>query len=37
MFGILKVFFFPNQLKQEYDNDYDRGQHVSTELINRSK
>lgn len=37
MFGILKVFFFPNQLNQQYDNDTDKGKHVSTELINRSK
>ncbi|MEA4982948.1 MAG: DUF4492 domain-containing protein [Paludibacter sp.] len=37
MFGILKVFFFPNQLNQQYDNDADKGKHVSTELINRSK
>lgn len=37
MFGILKVFFFPNQLNQNFDNDDDRGKHVRTELINRSE
>jgi uncharacterized membrane protein len=36
MFGILKVFFFPNQLKTTYDNDRDRGEHVVNELIDRS-
>lgn len=37
MFGILKVFFFPNLLNTQYDNDADKGKHVSTELIDRSK
>jgi hypothetical protein len=37
MFGILKVFFFPNQLKQHFDSDADRGKHVTNELIDRSK
>jgi hypothetical protein len=37
MFGIIKIFFFPNQLKQNFDNDKDRGTHVSTVLIERSK
>lgn len=37
MFGILKVFFFPNLLNSKYDNDADKGKHVSIELIDRSK
>ncbi|MDD3195693.1 MAG: DUF4492 domain-containing protein [Paludibacter sp.] len=36
MFGILKVFFFPNQLKTNYDNDRDRSEHVIKQLIDRS-
>lgn len=36
MFGILKVFFFPNQLKTNYDNDRDRSEHVINQLIDRS-
>jgi hypothetical protein len=36
MFGILKVFFFPNQLKQNFDTDAERGNHVTNELIDRS-
>lgn len=37
MFGIIKVFFFPNQLKTNFENDKDRGAYVGTELVNRSK
>ena len=37
MFGIIKVFFFPNQLKTNFGNDKDRGAYVGTELVNRSK
>lgn len=36
MFGILKVFFFPNYLKTNFDNDKDRSQHVRQELIDKS-
>ncbi|MGN1246659.1 MAG: DUF4492 domain-containing protein [Muribaculaceae bacterium] len=32
MFAILKVFFFPNLLNSNYDNDADRAQHVRSEL-----
>lgn len=35
MFAILKVFFFPNLLRTEYDNDKERSEHVSKEFINR--
>lgn len=37
MFAILKVFFFPNLLKKNFDNDADRGRHVGHELIERSE
>lgn len=36
MFGILKIFFFPNQLNRDYDNEDDRADHVRTELIERA-
>ncbi len=34
-FGVLKLFFFPNLLERDYDNDEDRAQHVRNELIDR--
>lgn len=37
MFAILKVFFFPNFLKKNYDTDAERGEHVTNQLIDRSK
>lgn len=37
MFAILKVFFFPNFLKKNYDTDDERGEHVTNQLIDRSK
>lgn len=36
-FVVMKMFFFPNLLDRDYDNDADRAQHVRSELINRSK
>ena len=33
MFAILKLFFFPDLLSSNYDNDDDRAQHVRNELI----
>lgn len=36
MFGILRVFFFPNFLKHNFDNETDRADHVRTELIDRA-
>lgn len=36
LFGVLKLFFFPDLLKQDYDNDADRADHVRSELIKRS-
>lgn len=32
MFAILKLFFFPNFLSSNFDNDDDRAQHVRSEL-----
>ena len=37
MFAILKVFFFPNYLKTNFDNDKSRANHVRYELIEKSK
>jgi hypothetical protein len=37
MFAILKVFFFPNLLKEKFDNDSDRGNYVSEQLVEKSK
>lgn len=33
MFAILKLFFFPNLLSRDFDNDEDRAQHVRSELL----
>lgn len=35
MFFILKLFFFPNYLKQ-FDSDFEKEEHVSSELIHRA-
>lgn len=35
LFFILRLFFFPNYLGQ-FDNDNERGNHVSNELIQRA-
>jgi len=37
MFAILKVFFFPNYLKSNFDNEESRANHVRQELIEKSK
>ncbi len=34
MFAILRLFFFPDFLKKEFDSDAERGNHVLEELIN---
>ncbi|HOP13862.1 DUF4492 domain-containing protein [Lentimicrobium sp.] len=34
MFVILKIFFFPNFLKSNFDNDEDRSKHVIEQLTN---
>ncbi len=35
MFAILKLFFFPNFLSTNFDNDDDRARHVRHELIKK--
>ena len=35
MFAILKLFFFPDLLSSNSDNDDDRAQHVRNELIKK--
>lgn len=35
MFAILKLFFFPNLLDENYDTDAERANAVATELIKR--
>ena len=35
MFAILTLFFFPDLLSSNYDNDDDRAQHVRNELIKK--
>ena len=35
MFAIQKLFFFPDLLSSNYDNDDDRAQHVRNELIKK--
>ena len=34
MFAILKVFFFPNILNRDFDNDQERSKHVIENLTN---
>ncbi|MDR3094391.1 MAG: DUF4492 domain-containing protein [Bacteroidales bacterium] len=34
MFGILKVFFFPDLLNTNFDNDESRADYVQQELLN---
>ncbi len=36
MFGILKVFFFPNFLNTKFEKEEDKANFVNQELINRS-
>lgn len=33
LFGVLKIFFFPDVLKSNYDNDTDRANAVRSALI----
>lgn len=37
MFAILRLFFFPDILSRDYDNDADRAQAVRTNLMNSPK
>jgi len=34
MFGILKIFFFPNILKRNFNTDEERSNHVIEQLTN---
>ncbi len=34
MFAILRLLFFPDILKQQFDNDEERSNHVLEQLIN---
>jgi hypothetical protein len=34
MFAILKLFFFPDILKKEFESDQDRSNHVLEQLTN---
>lgn len=34
MFGILKIFFFPNILKRNFNSDEERSKHVIEQLTN---
>lgn len=36
MFAVLKVFFFPNYLKTNFDNDRQRADHVISQLTHHS-
>jgi len=36
MFAVLRVFFFPNYLKSNFDTDESRANHVRQELIDKS-
>lgn len=36
MFGVLKLFFFPDLLESNYDNDDDRANAVRNTLVARS-
>ncbi len=36
MFGVLKLFFFPDLLESNYDNDDDRANAVRNTLVTRS-
>lgn len=35
MFAILKVFFFPNYLNTNFDDDESRSNHVTNELVEK--
>ncbi len=37
MFFILKLFFFPNILKKEFNNDKERSEFIINELTNKTK
>ncbi len=36
-FVIMKIFFFPNYLKENFSNDTDRAEHILQNLTNKDK
>lgn len=36
-FAIIKFFFFPDVLKENYDNDAERAEHVRQELLSHKR
>lgn len=34
MFGVLKIFFFPNYLKKNFENDEQRARHIIEQFSN---
>lgn len=36
MFAVLRIFFFPNYLNSNFDNDQSKADHVRQELIQKS-
>jgi hypothetical protein len=37
MFVVLRIFFFPNYLNSNFDNEKSKANHVRQELINKSR
>jgi hypothetical protein len=37
LFGVMKLFFFPNILNERYENDADKAAAVRTQLINHHR
>jgi len=37
MFAVLRIFFFPNYLNKNFDNDQSKANHVRQELIQKSR
>jgi hypothetical protein len=35
MFGVLKLFFFPNELNSKFDSDEEKGNYVIEQLTNQ--
>ncbi|MGL5772185.1 MAG: DUF4492 domain-containing protein [Bacteroidales bacterium] len=37
MFGLLKIFFFPNFLNSHFETEKEKSEYVGTQLIDKSK
>jgi hypothetical protein len=37
MFAVLRIFFFPNYLNSNFNNDQSKANHVRQELIQKSR